>query len=169
MKFSSQPRLTLVHSSTNGDNASPQTSAEQTAVWQQLELFASEQPNTVVFASPDQCKLSELLALLDKTHARQILDLRDIPYLTFGGGSRVQFIDALTSAQISYASLLSFEHGSDGDSFKNALKWLAVRIPKGPTMIFSDKDSNEDPDVMRANDELMQAGVKFKPIFVSLS
>lgn len=169
MKFSTQPRLTLVHSSTDGVKASTLTTAEQTTAWQQLELFASEQPNTVVFASPDQCKLSELLALLDKTHARQILDLRNIPYLTFGGGSREQFFDALTSAQISYASLLSLGHGNDGDNLKNALKWLTVRIPKGPTMIFSDKDSNEDPDVMRANDELMQAGVKFRPIFVSLN
>jgi len=168
MKFSAQPRLTLVYSSSGGVNASAQSPAEETIAWQQLELFASEQPNTVIFASPEQCKLSELLALLDRTHTRKILDLRDIPYLTFGGGSRAQFFDALNSAQISYASLLSLENGNNRDKLNNAIEWLSVSIPKGPTMIFSDKDSNEDPDVLKTNDRLIKAGVVFKPIFVSL-
>jgi len=164
--------LTLVYSS-SPDEPTERTSGgscdiEKGDPWLQLDLFATEASDTVVYTSPDHCNLPSILTLLESAHIRQIFDFREIPHLAFAGSSRARFFEALAELNVKYHSSLALETMERFFEGTRAINLLMDQIVKGPTMIFSDLEPKDDPDVARLNSALSSSGVSFRPVFVNL-
>lgn len=167
-----KPHLTLVYSAA-ADRFSASSKGADAAnskadAWQQIELFASEQPDTVIYASPERCHLASLVALMASAHVRQIFDFRELPHLAFEGGTRARFFEALSGLNVNYFSSMELETKGQALREKGVLDALTTRIEKGPTMVFSDLDPELDPDVQELNASLSKSGVQFKPVFLTL-
>lgn len=167
------PHLTLVYSAAaNGFSDSSKAAGAKNSLadaWLQIELFATEQPDTVIFASPERCRLASLVALVASSHVRQIFDCRELPHLSFEGGTRARFFEALSGLNVKYFSAMEMETKGHTLREKGVFDALTLQIDKGPTMVFSDLDPELDPDVQQLNESLSKSGVRFKPVFLTFN
>lgn len=151
-------------------SAGPAISPEQenrSEPWRQLDLFA-ENPQTVVFVSPEECKFSDVVRLLESAHIRQVFDMREMPHLVFEGQSRAAFFDVLGKLGISYMSSLEFETRYEGKAPIVIARELANKLKAGPTMVFSDREPETDPEVAKIDESFTREIKGYKSIFFSV-
>src|SRR5262245_28202799 len=74
--------------------------------WIQLEMFAFG-CDSVVFLRPD---VTDVLTTLRSLHIRHIVDLRDVPYLTFDKIDRSGFFHALAETCTDYMGMHELMH-----------------------------------------------------------
>ncbi|MDE2175083.1 MAG: hypothetical protein KGJ54_07330 [Betaproteobacteria bacterium] len=162
--------LSLVYSERVHDFSERKTPRDQPApsTWQQIDLFATERPDTVIYASLEGINLNSLLKLLERAHIRQIFDFREMPHLSFSSGSRGLFFDALCRLHVTYVNSLIADNLGQAKKVSEAAGLLAKNINNGPTMIFSDIDPNVDPDIRDINDSLSNSGLQYRPVYLDL-
>lgn len=148
-------------------SAIPPEQESRSGPWRQLGLFA-ENPQTVVFVSPEECKFNEVMKLLESAHIRQIFDMREMPHLVFEGQSRATFFDMLGTLGISYISSLEFETKYEGKARMVIPRELALRLKAGPTMVFSDRKPETDSEVAKIDESLTKDVEGYKSVFFSV-
>lgn len=160
--------LTLVRPSAPLDPGAvvPSEQKKRTQSWRQLDLFA-QNPQTVVFLSPDECKYADVVKLLLNVHVRQIFDIREMPHLVFEGQSRATFFDVLGKLGISYRSSLEFETKFEGKAPVVIVRELALKLEAGPTMVFSDREPQSDPEVAKIDENFTREVDGYKSVFFS--
>ena len=141
---------------------------QRSASWRQLDLFA-ESPQTVVFVSPEECKFSDVVKLFESAHIRQVFDMREMPHLVFDGQSRAAFFDLLGKLGISYMSSLEFETKYEGKAPNVIARELALKLKTGPTMVFSDREPESDPEVSKIDESFTKEVNGYKSVFFSVS
>lgn len=144
--------------------------------WKQLELFAVAGPDAVVFLRPDA---TDLVTTLWKLHVKHIVDIRDVPYLTFDKLDRTGFFDALEDRSIDYVGVHEVLHAEHTDSFVVLMQtklgsepserdpvheMLTKRIGNGPTAVFCDSDPKVDDKVGALLDFLVKRDIKHAPL-----
>jgi hypothetical protein len=144
--------------------------------WKQLELFAIVAPDAVVFLRPEA---TDVLTTLWKLHVKHIVDIRDVPYLTFDKLDRTSFFDALEDRAIDYVGMHEVMHAEGTDSFvvlmqtkigsapserDRVQEMLAKRIGNGPTAVFCDDDPKQDDKVGVLLDFLAKRDIKHAPL-----
>jgi hypothetical protein len=144
--------------------------------WKQLELFAIAAPDAVVFLRPDA---TDVLTTLWRLHVKYIVDIRDVPYLTFDKLDRTGFFDAIEGRSIDYVGMHEVLHAEGTDSFVVLMQemlgsapserdpvhaMLAKRIGNGPTVVFCDSDPKEDDKVGVLLDFLAKRDIKHAPL-----
>lgn len=144
--------------------------------WKQLELFAIASPDSVVFLKPDA---TDVLATLWKLHVKHIVDIRDVPYLTFNRMDRTKFFDAIEDSSIDYVGMHELLHAEGTDSFVVLMQaklgsvpserdrvheMLTRRIGNGPTAVFCDDDPKQDDKVGALLDFLVKHDIKHAPV-----
>lgn len=161
--------LTLVSSRPplGADAVGTSDQERQAEPWRQLDLFA-ENPRTVIFVSPDECKLADVLELLKSAHIKQIFDIREMPHLVFEGQSRAGFFDVLDRVGISYMSSLEFEAKNSGSKPFVVARELALKLKAGPTMVFSDRNPESDPEVAKIHENFTKDVKGYKSVFFSI-
>ena len=161
--------LTLVRASAppSADAAVLSEKEKRTESWRQLDLFA-ENPQTVVYVSPEECKFSDVVNLLESAHIRQIFDMREMPHLVFEGQSRAAFFDVLGKLGISYMSSLEFETKYEGNAPIVIARELALKLKVGPTMVFSDQEPESDPEVAKIDENFTKEVKGYKSVFFSV-
>lgn len=161
--------LTLVRPSAPPDTGAvvPSEQEKRTESWRQLDLFA-ENPQTVVFVSPDGCGFADVVKLLLSAHVRQIFDMREMPHLVFEGQSRATFFDVLGKLGISYMSSLEFETKYEGKAPVVIARELALKLEAGPTMVFSDREPQSDPEVSKIDEYFTREVDGYKSVFFSV-
>lgn len=167
----SRGRLSLVYSADKQDfsfSAGGDGDLDD-AEWQQIELFTSELPDTVIFTSLESTHLETLVEFLKRAHVRQIFDAREIPYFASGAESRARFFDALRNMQVTYISALALARDAGASRRENAAEILGKNIEKGPTLVFSDVDPNLDPDIVDIKSKLAGAGVNYRTVLLNLA
>ena len=140
---------------------------KRTESWRQLDLFA-ENPKTVVFVSPEECKLADVVRLLKSAHIKQIFDIREVPHLIFEGQSRAGFFDVLDRVGIAYMSSLEFEAKYAGKEPFMVARELALKLKTGPTMVFSDRKPESDPEVAKIHENFTKEVKGYKSVFFSI-
>lgn len=135
--------------------------------WRQLDLFA-ENPQTVVFVSPEECRFADVVKLLESAHIRQVFDMREMPHLVFDGQSRAAFFDVLGKLGISYMSSLEFETKYEGKAPLVIARELALKLKAGPTMVFSDREPESDPEVAKIDENFTKEVKGYKSVFFSV-
>jgi len=153
----------------SAENFEPGVNSTQKVIedaWDQLDLF--DQPDTIVFVSPERYSLSDLVNLLKSFHVTQIIDLRLLPHFSFGGASRNRFIRVLSELHLSYYSLASNNSDSNENNSKGS-DLIKRFLDRGPSMVFSDIEPSSDPDISSATSDLTKAGVRFKPVYATLN
>ena len=158
--------LTLVRPSAPPSTgaAVPSEEENQTESWRQLDMFA-ENPQTVVFVSPEKCKFADVVKLLLSAHIRQIFDMREMPHLVFEGQSRATFFDLLSKLNISYTSSLEFETRHEDKAPIVIARELAPKLKGGPTMVFSDHEPQSDPVVARIDENFTKEVKDYKSVY----
>lgn len=171
----------LVFSSTTGEEkglAKEQQEPDQ--IWGQLDLFASEKPDAVIIAQPDCLGFERLAQIIATGHARRILDLRKMPFISFDNETRESFLSVLEKNRVEYFNIFKLRHelchsevreDSELDDLCfdqiEAGKVLKTMIEKGPTVIFSDADPSIDKVVKKFLDSLSRASIPFSTVFAT--
>ncbi len=162
------------------DEVGDSVSNESNNVWGQFELFASEKPDTVIIAQPDRIGLDGISRIITDGHARRILDLRAMPFISFGNETRESFLNVLErnkteyynvfklfrklcekAEQVEYAKIDSLPFSPNCD-VENVLKPM---IESGPTVVFSDTDPAGDESVKKLLDLLSRSSIPYSPVF----
>lgn len=173
----------LVYSSSL-DEVSKKNDSEKTAMlqniekaWNQLELFSIEKPYVVIIAQPDHIGFEGIRSILDKGHARRIIDLRFVPFISFDEESRESFLEVLKKREVEYLNLFNLKKfigdvASQADATteilfnENSVKaYLKPMIENGPTVIFSCKSPSIDAGVKHLLDSLTQASIAFSAVY----
>lgn len=144
--------------------------------WKQLELFALAAPDAIVFLEPESM---DVIATLWRLQVKHVVDIRDVPYLTFDKLDRTGFFDALEDRFIDYVGMHELMHAEGADSFVLLMQTklgsepserdcvqsvLAKRIGNGPTAVFCDGDPKQDDKVGVLLDFLTQRHIKHAPV-----
>lgn len=147
--------------------------------WKQLELFALKKPETVVFVRPDESGFDDLVLAIKRVGVRHIVDIRDVPYLNFSGGTRDRFFEALATLQIDYQGVHPLIHEEGLESLSSLLdqskdaetkseraldSFLKTRISRGPTMVFCDLSPREDLKVGSLLDFFSKKRYEYAPV-----
>jgi len=132
-----------------------------------LDLFA-ENPQTIVFVFPEECKFADVVKLLESAHIRQVFDMREMPHLVFEGQSRAAFFDVLGKLGISYMSSLEFETKYEGKAPIVIARELALKLKTGPTMVFSNLEPETDPEVAKIDENFTKEVKGYKSVFFSV-
>lgn len=151
----------------SGGSAVPPERESRFDSWRQLDLFA-ENPQTVVFVSPEECKFADVVRLLDSAHIRQVFDMREMPHLVFEGQSRAAFFDVLGKLGISYMSSLELETKYEGKAPIVIARELALKLKAGPTMVFSEREPETDPEVAKIEESFTREVKGYKSVFFSV-
>ena len=152
---------------------------EPDQVWGQLELFASEKPDAVIIAQPDQLGFEGISRIIANGHARRIFDLREMPFISFDNEPRETFLSVLARNKVEYFNIsklrkkLCNEESSVGDFAVSDLplthcevnKILKPMIETGPTVIFSDTDPAVDESVKKLLELLSQSSISYSTVF----
>jgi hypothetical protein len=144
--------------------------------WKQLELFALATPDAIVFLKPES---TDVIATLGRLQVKHVVDIRDVPYLTFDKLDRTGFFDALEHSFIDYVGMHELMHAEGADSFALLMQAklgsepserdcvqevLEKRIGNGPTAVFCDGDPKQDDKVGVLLDFLTQRHIKHAPL-----
>ena len=177
--------LFLVHSSTGHSNFEHDGVEDKYEVEGvplesiQLELFGTEKPDVMIFTQPLNLDFSEIQQLIEEGHITRIIDLREVPYMTFGNETRERFLQVMSERRIDYYNLAKLG-GLIGTQIQKAQDYIEsanifnrepVRIElkrmiqNGPTMVFSDTDPSQDKLVEKFQLDLNQAEIEFSPYY----
>lgn len=180
MKDNRRDFIHLVYSSAaeiNGvRNSKMQTPDEK---WEQFELFASNKPDAMIFAQPEHLGLDGIVQIVAVGHARRIIDLREMPFISFGNETRESFLKVLITNQIEYFNIFNLRHKlgrneacitDDEEKYFSFEQNEAIRVFKpmietGPTVVFSDCVPSEDKAVQELLDLLSLANIPYSPIY----
>lgn len=180
MKDNRRDFIHLVYSS-EAEKNEPRNSEAQTPdqKWGQFELFASEKPDAMIFAQPDHLGLEGIVQIVAVGHARRIIDLREMPFISFGDETRESFLRVLIKNRIEYFNIFNLRHKlgekegciANGDekyfSFEQneAISIFKSMIETGPTVVFSDCVPSEDKAVKGLLDLLSRANIPHSPVY----
>jgi len=178
----SNPRefIHLVYSDTPGrKEISVSESRLPDQIWGQLELFASEKPDAMIFAQPDRIGFEGIVNIIAMGHVRRIFDLREMPFISFGHETREGFLSVLQKNRVEYFNVFNLRHtlskkeypianneelnlNFKQDDVKRIFKPM---IESGPTVIFSDCAPSEDKAVKQLLAMLTQAGIPYTTVY----
>ena len=181
MEKNGRGEIYLVYSSSSQpSNDVDDTSLNQFEnVWGQLELFSSEKPDTVIVAQPDRIGLDGISRIIANGHVRRILDLREMPFISFGNETRESFLKIIEENETEYFNVFKLLH----KLCKNAGKFeyseisnlsfsdcdiergLKPMIESGPTVVFSDTDPTGDKSVKKLLDLLSRSSIPYSTVF----
>ena len=172
MQNSKDNIIRLVYSaSSKVDKKAESEHASQDQIWGQLDLFTSEKPDTIIFAQPDQLGLNGIEKIVGKGHAKRIIDLRTMPFISFGNESRFSFLKVLSENHIEYLNIfnISKKIGDLNSDIENSEinKTLKPLIQSGPTIIFSESAPDQDKLVKRLLALLDKAEVTHSTVFAN--
>lgn len=167
-------------SSTKVTNDAPHSvQMEPEKVWGQLELFSSEKPSVVIIAQPDRLGFEGIARIIVKGHARRIIDLRGMPFISFDNESRERFLNVLEKNQVEYLNIFKLRktlgepvrtaddaENNDFNFTKSKVEtYLKPMIEAGPTVVFSDTDPAVDEVVKQLLDSLSQAETQYSTVY----
>jgi hypothetical protein len=163
--------IRLIYSA-NVQNLTSHNSVNATEeLWAQLDLFASEKPDTVIFAQPEELGFNGIVKILLTGHARQIFDFREMPYFSFGNETRENFLKLLSDNRVAYFNKFHLKSKlgySDNEeiSLKTEIvkSFLKPLIENGPTVVFSDKSPNKDDFVVKFLKLLSEAKISYSTV-----
>lgn len=154
-------------------------SQEPDQIWGQLELFASEKPDAVIIAQPDQLGFEGISRIIANGRARRILDLREMPFISFDNETREAFLNVLEKNKVEYFNIFKLRHKLCGKEDHveylemNDLSFVSCEvetilkpmIETGPTVIFSDTDPAIDESVKKLLDLLSQSSIPYSTVY----
>lgn len=174
--------LFLVYSSTTALSEPASTGSESEEIpleGIQLELFESEKPDVMIFTQPLKLNFGDIQQLIEDGHITRIIDLREVPYMTFGNETRERFLRVMSEKRIEYynlaklGSLIGTQIQKAQDFIESASAFhketvrieLKKMIQNGPTMVFSDSDPSQDKLVEKFQLGLTQADIGYSPYY----
>jgi len=173
-----KPFLRLVHSSTL---TKKKTNVSADAF--QIDLFSNiKSENSVVFVHPDDSNYDDLVGYIDSVNVQNIIDIREVPYLSFVGRNREVFFSFLRNRKISYLSTFSemfaghFDYMSDlfrdmsADNNTPSRKLLVDKlrdaVTNGPSIVFTERLPNSDNQAKVFSAMLVSLRIKHSPQYM---
>lgn len=178
---SDRPQLYLVDRWTDGESRHRPSMAEADT-WVQLDLFLTDKRDIFIYTKPCRTSFQRIHELINHCRPKHILDLRELPSLSFECVSRARFLDLLTSCGVEYHHLhnIAGERSknhvitatlailADDALFQSVLKPHMQRLLQhGPTIVFTDTAPESDQAARCLSKSLARADAQFSEVIVS--
>jgi hypothetical protein len=177
--------LYLAYSAETGSNHTLAARPHGASVGIQLDLFPTDKPDAVIFTNPKRTDFEQILEMIRRFTVKNILDLRDLPSLSFERISRERFLDAMTTCRVEYRPLQSilgkqFQVDTISDFFhavhenaepswntilKNCIEPL---IRGGPTIVFTEAPPETDEVAHEFAVSLARSNIHFSQVFANV-
>lgn len=172
----SSKHLRLVYSQDTDDARNP--AKWEDVDWMQLDLFPSEgKLDSVIFVNPIESTFTELLDRVNKLKPNNIIDIREIPNLSFNDVSREKFFHVLDEYDIHYLNFHKYMRVFHANSIRKVFESFEVKeleeiakgielsiknlIEHGPTLVFTDTLPSDDVYVSKFTKALKRSNAKF--------
>jgi len=153
----------------------------------QLELFPNvEIKDLLIFIQPEEIDTFDMLSDYDTKMAATIIDIRELPFLSFNDLSREYFINYLKDNNVNYINIHRFMREFNTDSvsaffklinnqldvddkkFVSLINVIKNSLSEGPTIVFTDSYPSTDMLASCFTKLLRKLDVSFSP-YVCLS